>query len=190
MPTPKTNRYSVFPWPCPSRVHTTGDRNMEVLAGKQSSGARKAWAFCNSCQIFPSSKGNPKHLAAMKGDSDGAPSPSPVPALEPEAPPPVRGFSLFGRTQRSPQTRPSLGPPFLGRGRPLCGGVRGPLNRRRHLTPSLSPMGECLVKPLALPPLPHRLHQRRCVSHRRGALRADADIGRRLAADRRLTVRR
>ena len=188
---PKTNRYSVFPWPCPSRVHTTVDRNMEVLAGKQSSGARKAWAFCNSCQIFPSSKGNPKHLAAMKGDSDGAPSPSPVPALEPEAPPPRAGLLSFRTSSEVAADSPLSWPPlFLGRGRPLCGGVRGPLNRRRHLTPSLSPMGECLVKPLALPPLPHRLHQRRCVSHRRGALRADADIGRRLAADRRLTVRR
>ena len=51
--------------------------------------------FLNSCQIFPSSKGFPKHLLAMKGVSDGAPSPSPVPALGTRSPAPPCGASLF-----------------------------------------------------------------------------------------------
>ena len=56
--------------------------------------------FLNSCQIFPSSKGFPKHLLAMKGVSDGAPSPSPVPALGTRSPAPPCGASLFCTSPR------------------------------------------------------------------------------------------
>ena len=51
--------------------------------------------FLNSSQIFPSSKGFPQRLSAMKGGSDGAPSPSPVPALGTRSPAPPCGASLF-----------------------------------------------------------------------------------------------
>jgi hypothetical protein len=115
--------------------------------------------FFNSSQIFPSSRSNPQHLLAMKGGSDGAPSPSPVPRWNQKPRPPVRGFSLFvpppcGEVRRrlggvgvgasrssseavvftlpmgeeSARRRQQAPPLPLGRGRPLCGRVRGLLN--------------------------------------------------------------
>ena len=88
--------------------------------------------FLNSCQIFPSSKGFPKHLPAMKGAVMVPPPHHLFLRWEPEAPLPRAGLLSFvnsplrggGIALEQPQTPPLP----LGRGRPLCGRVRGRLN--------------------------------------------------------------
>jgi hypothetical protein len=117
----------------------------------------EARAFRNSCQIFRASRSNPKRLFAIKGDSDGAPSPSLCSCAGNQKPrSPRSGASLFSfpLTPTSPrwgegEVRRGGGstlPPLpLGRGRPRSGRVRGRLcsltGHYLPLTPTLSPTG-------------------------------------------------
>ena len=118
--------------------------------------------FLNSSQIFPSSKGNPQHLPAMKGGSDGAPSPSPVPALKTRSPAPPCGASLFSWPPRGERGialgQPQQAPPLpLGRGRPLCGRVRGFRSIIEAVPPQPpSPRGEGRRRPFAREPMARR----------------------------------
>ena len=73
-----------------------GDRSLRSPLWYGSPG-RPPWPglLFNSSQIFPSLRSNPQRLFAMDGGSDGAPSPSPVPALGTRSPAPPCGASLF-----------------------------------------------------------------------------------------------
>ena len=111
----------------------SGDRSLRSPLWSGSPGRPPGRGFfLNSCQIFPSSKGFPKHLPAMKGAVMVPPPHHLFLRWNQKPRSPVRGFSLLwtppcgvGASRLSSRKLP-LSP--LGRGRPLCGRVRGRLN--------------------------------------------------------------
>ena len=121
-----------------------GDRSLRSPLWYGSPG-RPPWPglLFNSSQIFPSLRSNPQRLFAMDGGSDGAPSPSPVPALGTRSPAPPCGASLFlGGAQAWPQRLTS----------PLWGGWRAIALKQRSgsassaSAPGNPPPGEGLSK--------------------------------------------